>query len=79
MGGTVKAAEWHGFSLDCPHDLELQPVVDASFSYRCRMCGGSITIPWTETIAPMNLEQVREHAMEVLGAKSEQDIPGFTA
>jgi hypothetical protein len=75
----VKAAEWLGFSLDCAHDLDLLPVVDFSYSYRCLTCGGVIRVPWHETLASMNQEALRQHAEQVIAMESEREVPEFTA
>ncbi len=74
----MKAAEWYGFNLDCTHDLNLLPVVDFSYTYRCLNCGGTIRVPWHENLASMNTEKLREHAAQVVAIESERELPKFT-
>lgn len=71
----MKQAEWFGFSLSCDHDLELLPVVDFSFSYRCLSCGGLLRMIWTEEIAGINMDMMKDYASTRLEMSSQMEIP----
>jgi hypothetical protein len=71
----MNLAEWMGFTPGCEHDLELLPVVSASYGYKCIKCRGLISLPWTERIAAMNFDRLKKHAYEVLSCRERQEVP----
>lgn len=71
----MKISEFQGFTLGCVHDLELLPVIDFTYAFRCARCGGMQKVVWLAENAGMTVEQIRDRAAEHVRVLETVDLP----
>ncbi len=74
-GRPSTMAELQGFARGCRHRLQLLPVMYPVFEFRCRECGGTERMIWTEQFAGLGIPGIEAIALRAVRASEQQLVP----